>query len=179
MLFRSGILANPDFEEGLAKWQGNELVRHDNLPGYGKGIQHRYGAPKGSGDNVAVFNRNAEAYGELKQTMTGLVPGKAYFLSFMTADYKDIKDNAFNPRRQPIEYSLDNCEILRNTRIIARNAPSSDEKVNKVRVNNTKVIFRATAPNVTLSFNNKKAQAGEETVLNYICVTPYFEVESE
>ena len=172
-----GLLANPDFEDGLAKWQANELVRADRLPGYGKGIQNRYGAPKGTGDNVAVFSRTADAYGELKQTMTGLVPGKAYFISFITADYNDVKNNAFNPRRQPIEYSLDNCEILRNTRIIARNTPSSDEKANKVRVNSTKLVFRAKAPTATLSFDNKKAQAGEETVLNYICVTPYFERE--
>ncbi len=177
--YSPALLANPDFEEGLAKWQGNELVRHDTLPSYGKSIQNRYGAPKGTGDNVAVFSRTTEAYGELRQTMTGLVPGKAYFLSFITADYKDIKDNAFNPKRQPIEYSLDNCEILSNKRIIARGKPSQDEKANKVRVNSTKVVFRATAPNVPLSFNNKKAQAGEKTVLNYICVTPYFEVESE
>ena len=175
--YAPGHLANPDFENGLEHWQGNKLVRTDNLPGYGKGVQNRYGAPKGTGDNVAVFSRTAEAYGELRQTMTGLVPGKAYFLSFITADYKDIKDNAFNPRRQPIEYSLDNCEILSNKRIIARGKPSQDEKANKVRVNSTKVVFRANAPSVTLSFNNRIAQAGEETVLNYICVTPYFEKE--
>ena len=175
--YTPGHLVNPDFEQELDHWQSNKLVRADTLPGYGKGVQHRYDAPKGTGDNVAVFSRTAEAYGELRQTMTGLVPGKAYFLSFMTADYKDIKDNAFNPRRQPIEYSLDNCEILSNKRIIARGKPSQDEKANKVRVNSTKVVFRATAPSVTLVFDNKKAQAGEETVLNYICVTPYFEKE--
>ena len=172
-----GLLQNPDFEEALAGWEANALVRSGDIKGLGSKVQHRYGAPAGVGDKVAVFSREENEYGELSQVMTGFVPGNVYSMTFFTANYKDLQENLHNPKRQPISYTLENAEILKNTRVVDRTKAGSDTASQKARINTTKVIFKANSPEIKLIFDNRKALPGEETVLNGICVTPYFRKE--
>ncbi|MBE6357509.1 MAG: hypothetical protein E7058_10460 [Lentisphaerae bacterium] len=171
--FIPGLLKNPDFTGGLDHWSANDLVHSGSFEGFGSKIQYRYAAPRGVGDNFAVFSRSADAFGELSQTMRGLEPGKVYSMSFVAADHQDLQNNNFAPRRLPLRFTLDGAVILKSTRVIDRHKPAG-EKSQNVRLNTHKVIFRADSAEVRVIFDNRQAAPGEETVLNNICVTPYF-----
>lgn len=184
-----GHLRNPDFEEDLRHWEANPLVRTELIPDYGKKVQGRYNAIKGVGDRAAVLRREENRYAVLRQQLTGLVPGKAYKLVFLTADHQDVLQNRFDPGRHPVEVTLDDVEILKRVRIIDRHKPPAVKKDAKkdakkkeeppvlARINRSVIVFRAKKTTANMVFDNRAAPGGKETLLNYIYVTPYFERE--
>ena len=93
-----------------------------------------------------------------------LVEGSATFL-------KDIKANKIAPRRYGIDVTLKGAEVLPEKRMLSVNAGN---KRDVAYINHHKLIFKANAPEVEVIFDNAKAQDGEELILNFIQLTPYF-----
>ena len=96
-VYAPGHVTNPDFEQGLSGWQANELVSAGSFPGFGKNSQKRYGSIYSPGDKFAILKRTQDQYAELKQTISKLIPGKIYSLTFFCADYKDLQSRIVAP----------------------------------------------------------------------------------
>ncbi len=169
--FLPGHLRNGDFTEGLKFWQGAGGVHVDRFPGYGKNSLRFHGSA-GTGDVFAVFPRTKESHAELTQAARGLVKGKKYLLYFYAGDLDDIINNRQIARRIGIELELTGAEILQSTRYTGNNTKSKH-----AWVNTHKIIFRALRDSAELRFSNRKSEPGSSSVLNYICLRPYYDVE--
>jgi len=179
-VYSPGHLRNCDFVDGLTHWTADppEALRADKFAGYGKGSQHRWGAPGGTGDTFCVFTRCEGRANTLSQTTTGLSPGKVYTLQFVTADHKDMVAGKIAPRRLGLGAVLGTgAEIIPEKSYVFVDRRNSGRKKNagKVRVNLNHIRFRATAPSFTVTFTDAKAAPGTEIALNYVMLKPYFE----
>lgn len=179
--YRPGFLVNGDFADGLAGWEAAPAavgaIRPHTIPGYGKNSQGRWGGGS-AGDTVCVLARAPDRPNRLSQTARGLVPGKAYCLQFVTGDLKDITEKRFNPRLYGIEAELTGAEVLPGrgyVHIDRRNSGRYQHNDNVAKINLHRVIFRAAADTVTVTFHDEKAAPGEELVLNYVQLKPYLE----
>ncbi len=172
-----GFLKNPDFAEGLEGWAKSGAVRADSIAGYGKNSQGRWGAGK-AGDTVCVFARQQNAPNQISQTAHGLTVGKTYCLQFVTADRQDVLAKKFNPRRYGLDVELDGAEILPEKSFVHVDRRSSkhgkkDEHVGKINLH--RIIFRAQASDVKLTFSDAAAQPGDELLLNFVQLKPYLQ----
>ncbi|OQA88292.1 MAG: hypothetical protein BWY31_00454 [Lentisphaerae bacterium ADurb.Bin242] len=172
--YAPGHVKNPDFEEGLTGWQANSLVRTGTFKGFGEKSEKRYGSVYHPGDMFAILARTPDGHAELRQTVTGLVRGKTYSLTFFTADANDMKNHVVAPRRHKMEYELGDVEILRRVCAVDYRK-ARDEKDTFARINAYRIIFRAEKEEAGLVFRNKTAEPGAELALNYVSVMPYFE----
>ncbi len=168
--YRLPFLKNCDFESGLEHWNTKGAVSSDSAAKirYGGKNQKRWG---GTGNTFCRFTKKPDATAEISQTAKGLTPGKLYALHFITADLKDIKANKIAPRRYGIDVTLKGAEVLPEKRMLSVNAGN---KRDVAYINHHKLIFKANAPEVEVIFDNAKAQDGEELILNFIQLTPYF-----
>ena len=174
--YNPGFLKNCDFAEGTNNWAlepaAKGSIRMQTIPGYAKNSQGRWGGG-GAGDTVCVMTRGADKCNRISQTVHGLEVGKAYCLQFVTADFKDVTTKKYNPRKYGINVDLPGAEILPDKGYIhidKRNRNGDEGKINLNRV-----IFRAKSPDLTVSFNDEKAAAGEELIINFIQLKPYLE----
>ena len=167
-----GFLTNVDFHDGLKGWQVSGDIIAGKYPQYGKLAMGLYGAKSGVGDDFAVFRRHEGKANTLTQTAKGLTKGKVYCLYFHTSDLDDVVACDPKVKRVPVAVKLTNAEILQKTHF---NGPP--KKGNAVISNMEKIIFRATAENVTLTFSDEKAAPGAQNTLTYIALRPYFEKE--
>ncbi len=170
--FLPGHLQNGDFTEGLKFWKSSGGVSVDRFPGYGKNSLRFHGS-EGAGDVFAVFPRTKDSFAELAQTARGLVKGKKYLLYFYAGDLDDIINNRQNARRIGIEAELTNAEILQSTRYTGNNTKSKH-----AWINTHKIIFTALQDSVELKFSNRNSEPGSSSVLNYISLRPYYDVET-
>ena len=164
--YAPGHLKNPDFEEGLAEWQANPLVKTGTLKDFGSKSERRYGSIYNPGDMFAILTRTKDGYGELRQTITGLVPGKTYSLTFFSANFHDMKNGVVAPRRHKMEYKIGGVEILRRVCAVDYRKVR-DEKDKAARINAYRILFRAEKKEAELVFRNRTAEPGEELALNY------------
>jgi hypothetical protein len=107
-------VADPDFEEGLARWQVISAeagsVRAGKFAGYGD-LQGRYpGGP--IGDTFAVMARSAKAPNVLRQELRGLNPGRLYSLKLITGDYADLRAGKTRKDQQAVSVKVDGAEVL-------------------------------------------------------------------
>ena len=122
--------------------------------------------------------RGAEKSNRISQTAEGLEVGKAYCLQFVTADLKDVTGKKYNPRRYGIDVELEGAEILPDKGFVHIDRRSKGKyKDNKdvAKINLNRVVFRAKSPTQIISFNDEKAVAGEELIVNFIQLKPYLE----
>ena len=169
--FHNTLLKNGDFEQGLEGWQANALVAPASHKGYGNKCEMRYGTIYPIGDTFAVLSRTATEAGEVRQRLTGLVPGAKYSVFYMVADYDDILKGVNNPRRHPLELAVLGAEPCRQSYYVDdRNRPAL-----KARVNSCKVVFIPESTEAELVFSVRHAEPGTRVALNYITVRRYFE----
>lgn len=166
-----GHVRNADFTAGLQHWRVSGSVRTESFPGYGKDSLRFHGSA-GAGDAFALFERTADAHGELSQTLTGLRKGRTYLMYFYVGDYDDIINRRQRPGALPLEFRLDGVTVSEHVHYKGNNTKSTGAYVNI-----HKVKFVAGGDTAQLTFTNAAAAPGSRLALNYICVRPYFEVE--
>lgn len=179
--YNPGHLTNPDFAEGLKGWTVTQAaegsVRADRMRGYGKAQQGRWGAG-GAGDTVCVMVRQAALPNRIFQVAQGLQPGKVYSLQFVTADRKDVVAKKYNPRRYGIRASLEGAAMVSGKSFVhvdRRKAGADGKESNVGKINLNRVIFRAGAATQKIEFSDEEGLPGEELMLNFVQLKPYFE----
>jgi hypothetical protein len=105
--------ADPDFVEGLARWQAIAAeagsVRAGAFTGYGD-LQGRY--PGGSiGDTFAVMTRSAKGPNALSQTLQGLEKGRLYSVKAISADYADLQAGKTRKDEQALSIAVVGAEV--------------------------------------------------------------------
>ena len=149
----------------------------DSIAGYGTNSQGRWGAGK-AGDTVCVLTRQSGGPNRIRQTARGLTVGKAYCLQFVTADRKDVLAKKFSPRRYGVAATLEGAEILPAKSFVhidRRHGGRYAHNDNVGKINLHRIIFRAQAPTLTVTFSDADAAPGEELILNFIQLKPYLE----
>lgn len=172
--YNPDLLKNGDFANGFTNWEKNGTITTDSLPGYGKVNQKRWNAPNGMGNTFAKFIRSKERPDTLTQKAVNLVPGKLYCLQFVVADYQDVKNKTVNPRQLGLNVELPGTEIIRDKSFVYIDN-RDNKKLDFGRINLHRIVFKAAVPEQILIFSNEKASAGQELILNYVKLTPYFE----
>lgn len=179
--YHPGFLANGDFVDGLKGWAlspaAEGSLRTETLAGYGKNSQGRWGAGS-AGDTACVMARQPAATNRISQTVQGLKVGRAYCLQFVTADRKDVTGKKDNPRRYGIDVELDGVERINGQSFVhidGRKAGRYEHNGNVGKINLNRIVFRATSPAQVIAFSDGKANPGEELLLNFIQLKPYFE----
>lgn len=179
--YRPELVVNGDFTDGLTGWEvapaAEGAVRAETLAGYGKNSQGRWGAGK-AGDTFCLLTRQPNGTNRVSQTARGLTPGKLYCLQFVTADHTDVVKKHFNPRRYGIEVEMPGVErdAARSfVHIDRRKGGRYEHNDNVAKVNLHRIVFRATAPTLTLVFHDASATPGETLMLNFVQMKPYRE----
>jgi len=177
--FRPGLLQNGDFEHGFESWslapaRAGSLCT-GSIAQYGAGVQKRWAAGSGVGDTFCLMKRNADGVNKISQTIKGLIPGKLYSLQFMTADYLDVIAHKVNPRRLGLDAVLANAEIIKDKSFVYVDVNGFGSGAKQYgRTNLHRIIFRATVPETAVTFSDASALPGEELILNFVQLRPYF-----
>jgi hypothetical protein len=179
--YNPGFLTNGDFSEGLKEWislpAAEGSIRTGTIAGYGKNSQRRWESGE-AGDTVCIMTRKADEPNRICQTVNDLDVGKAYCLQFVTADFRDVTGKKYNPRRYGIDVDLAGVEILGDKSFVhidRRNKGRHKYNKDIGMINLNRIIFRAKSPRQVISFNDEKAIPGEELMINFIQIKPYFE----
>jgi hypothetical protein len=179
--YNPGFLTNGDFADGMNGWVSSQTaegsIRAETIAGYGKNSQGRWGAGS-MGDTVCVMTRSADKPNRISQTVHGLQVGKAYCLQFVTADFKDVINKKYNPRKYGIDVELEGVELLGDkgfVHIDRRNTGRYKDNDNVAKINLNRIIFRAKSPSQSVTFTDEKAIPGEELAINFIQLKPYLE----
>ena len=181
--YAPGFLKNGDFVDGLNGWSLmptiNSAIRAETLPGYGKKSQGRWGGGS-AGDTVCVMTRQVASTNRISQTARGLTIGKAYCLQFVTADYTDVTEKKYNPRRYGIDVEINGVKPIANKSFV--HIDSRKQKIHSHidnedtgKINLHRIIFRAVSTEQTIVFNDAKALPGEALCINFIQLKPYLE----
>ncbi|MBP5638673.1 MAG: hypothetical protein J6X55_04305, partial [Victivallales bacterium] len=167
-----------DFKNGFENWTTNGNITNGKHPGFATKSHNRWGSGNnGLGDTFAIFSKTEDEVSTVTQVAKGFVPGKAYCLQFSTVDYDDVKANRLNPRQFGINVTLsDGAQIRKDLswihvdkRVKGRYAQNNGV----ARCNLHHVVFIASKPEITVTFDNAKALKGENLGLNYVMLTPF------
>ena len=178
--YNPGLLANPDFADGLNGWAATPAaagsIGTETIAGYAKNSQGRWHG-KG-GDTVCMLTRQAGLPNRISQTARGLTVGKVYCLQFVTADRKDIAEKKFNPRRYGIGAELKGAEIVTDKSFVhidRRHSGRYAQNDNVAKINLNRIIFRAKSPTQVITFSDTDAKPGEKLIINFVQLKPYLE----
>ena len=174
LTYNPGFVKNPDFTSGLDGWRVDGDVSWDSVEGFGRSSLGLLGVGK-CGEAFAVFARG-ENQNRISQKISGLVPGEAYKLYFVTFDASDAKARRFAPRKIALAAELGSgAKILpeRSWRYVDRRSGKRPGAGSSARVNVNYIMFEANAPEVGLSFNDAAAKPGERLGLNWIHLVKY------
>lgn len=175
------FISNGDFDKGFDGWTVVGNVRNDKHPTFASRSQNRWGGNGGQGDTFAVFSKKAGETSSVSRTAKGFEVGKYYCLQFSTVDFNDVKANKLNPRLFGISAKLsDGAEIdngLSWTHVDKREKGRYKQNNGVARINLHHIVFKATKPEITFTFDNAKSLNGEELGLNYVMLTPFLTEE--
>ena len=166
-----GHIENCEFREEFKNWNVKGEVSHEVIPGYARDIQRRikwcnYPLARQPDfcDHVAVFRGNAE----ISQKLTGLIPGKAYTLTYVTVFRDELRKQSNGVARHPVSASLDDVEILHEDAFNNRKNTSSFFR--------HRIIFRARKDTAMMTLKDTRPGEKERDILlDGIGVRPYFE----
>lgn len=176
-------VADPDFEEGLARWQAapaeGGTITAGTFAGYGQ-LQGRY-PPGPYGDTFAVLTRSDRAPNRLSQTLHGLQAGRLYSLKLITADWGDLQAGRSRRDEQALAIVLEGAEVLpgafRHPFVSARGpAPFTQEKPFWMTYHWLR--FRASGPEATLTLSDwagpadPGGPAGQQVMVSFVEVQP-------
>lgn len=180
--YKPGFLKNCDFADGLTGWDSSPAaagsIRTETIAHYAESSEGRYRGGA-MGDTVCVLTRNAGKPNRISQTAQGLEAGKVYCLQFVTADRKNVIGKLYSPREYGIDAELAGAEILPDKSYVhvdtRKGVGGESEQTNIGQVNLHHIVFRAKSPTQVITFNDAKANPGEELIVNYVQLTPYLE----
>ncbi|MBP5638365.1 MAG: carbohydrate binding domain-containing protein [Victivallales bacterium] len=175
--YAPGHIKNGDFDNGFDHWTTSGNVTNGKHTGFASNSHNRWGGNGGAGDTFAVFTKEEDEVSTVTQVAKGFVPGKAYCLQFSTVDYNDVKASRLNPRQFGINVTLDDGAQIRkdlswlhiDKRVKGRYAHNNGV----ARCNLHHIVFIATKPEITVTFDNAKALKGEALGLNYVMLNPF------
>ncbi|HOG50907.1 MAG TPA: hypothetical protein PKY10_09970, partial [Lentisphaeria bacterium] len=182
-----GHLRNGDFRDGLDGWQAtpaeDDAIVAETIPGYGFTHQHRRrdSLIKNIGDTAAVFTRSDKAPNHLSQTAVNLTQGKLYTLNFAVADLSDIREKAATHPQLLLHASMKQAEVIPDKSFVHHWPTANRPKPQNVAIDSHRILFRALAPEVEITFSDWEspaaagAPAGQQQVLNFVSLRPYFE----
>ena len=186
--YNPGFVANPDFDDGLNGWTADAAndgsITPLRIPGYGGGVQARKGA-KGEGDHMALFVRDAKCANRLSQTVKGLVPGRHYALVFYSSDYDEHLARKAGNKYVPQGRRRLRVDFRGGTNVPALELHyfgAGGLKPGKFSICRNRYVFRADAPEVTLTFVDRNADEGEAVqedvglrqIVNFVEMHEYF-----
>ena len=188
--YAPGHLRNGDFLDGFDGWRvgaaaAGTLVA-TNRPGSGKQVFGRIGAGRG-GDAFALFTRSAARPNTLSQTISGLVPGKIYSLSYVTSDLDEILKPGIHSTNVVMTVRISNAHQRTMGSYRSFWPPvqwAAKRRPTKAAVCAHKIVFEAQSPEAEVIFSDWADEAtpggriGERRILNNVGVCPYFS-ESE
>ncbi len=178
-----GHIVNGDFAEGLSGWKAEAAadgaIAVEKFSGYAKRNQNRWNAPRGCGDTFCVFKAVEGKPNKLSQIAKGLTVGKPYMLLFSVGDYDELKAQKLNPRRYGLEAVLENAEILPESTVYVdkREKGKYAHNHNVARQNLHRIIFIPKSAEMTVTFTDENAQPGENLMVNYIQLKPFYPSE--
>jgi len=178
-------LDNPDFATGLDGWEVAPAepgsVGTATMQGY-SWLQGRY-PETAEGDAFMLMKRSARGPNAVSQTIKGLRPGRLYSLRMYTADRADLSQQ----QKHAVSIRVDGVEVLgeRSFQHVFHNCYSHhlgpyDDK-HYAWMNYHWRIFRATGAEARLTISDWAAPddpggpVGQELMLNFVEVQPYFE----
>ncbi len=177
LAYDPGHLKNGDFDKGFNNWTIKGNITSGKHAGFAAKSHNRWGGNNGVGDTFAVFTKDNDEVSTVTQVAKGLVPGKAYCLQFSKVDYNDVKANRLNPRQFGIDVTLgDGADIRKDLSWIhvdKREKGRYAHNNNVARCNLHHLVFIASKPEITVTFDNAKALKGEALGLNYVMLTPF------
>ncbi len=180
-----GHLDNCDFQDGFKNWTARPAEKGSLVPhkvyGLAKRFQCRRLHNSPYGDTCALFVRSAKAPNKLSRKIKGLVPGKLYTVSWVTADADNVANKRYGKIKSEITFdaTLDGATIIPRFSYDMR-AGGKQFQDNPVEIQTRKLMFKADKPEVTITFSDWKndremgGAAGERRVLNFIQCTPYY-----
>ena len=181
--YMPGHLRNGDFTEKLAHWKAVPAEKGSLYAGskerFGLNFQGRRGYPYTTGNTYCVFKRSAKKENTLSTRLTGLEKGKFYSVRYLTVDHADVKAKKPSDKTLGLFVRLNGAKDMTASSGAGRYTNGSGISIQRY-VNNHTVVFRADAPEVTLTFSDWKdsktpgGPAGQEILLNKVSVTPYF-----
>ena len=151
---------------------------------------HRAGYPdEPAGNTYAWMKRDAGAPNRLRQTIRGLVPGEVYTAQLITADYEDIVNGRSEIAEHAVAMTVSDANLISalSYSSVETSGGSSHPQLpfanGPARFNHHRVTFRATGSTAELYIADWKSRAdpggpiGQELMLNYVQVQPYFELD--
>jgi len=177
-------IQNPDFERGLEGWSVEAAekgsVRTAKAPQFGS-TQGRY--PRSSrGDSVLIMKRNKRKPNVVKQTIGGLVPGRAYSVKMISADYRDFVKRVSRKKSMELAMRIDGAQSLPGAFqyvFQSARAPAPLTRKRPFWMTYHWLTFRATGPTATLAITGKQtsdtpdAPPDQEIMVNFLEVQPF------
>ncbi len=183
-----GLIANPDFNDGLKGWTvaaaAPKSVRAGKMPGLGA-IQGRFMTP-GTGDNYLWTKRSAEKPNKVSQEIKNLVPGKLYSAKLFVGDYQNYVKGESVQKRFAVSLDIDNVDMVQPKclvlEVIVNRLPTVDLFKGKAPwMNIHRLVFRAKATTAKLTISDwtdattPGGPIGQEILYNFVEVEPYIE----
>lgn len=164
---------NGDFRHGLQDWHTTGDVKAVPSDGW---FQGRWG---GGSETAASLTRTADAPAELHQTLKGLTPGRTYMLQYVTVDGKELREKTVAPRKLALEAELSNVKIISDQLYIDDWRPEQSARYRTpfARSNLRRILFVPDKTESKLILSNKTAEPGDELLVNFVQVKPFFTTE--
>ena len=174
-----GLIRNGDFRKGLAGWKvtaaAEGSVRAADVPGYGKGVQHRDHTVR-QGDDVCVMRRSATRPNRLEQQLTNLVPGRLYSVRFVVSPLKEVQEKKKDVRHYAFAARVEGADDETGMMPVA--AYGGAERIGD-RYNQRTIVFRARTETANLVLEDwengeKPTTEGEELIVSAVRVRRYY-----
>jgi len=189
--YRLDHIRNPDFEEGTEGWSVCEAepgsIRTGRHPGYGH-LQGRYlGGSRG--DTFLITRRSTKRPNVFSQEIRRLVPGRAYSLKMITADYRNLAEERSVKSVDTVSVRVDGVEDFKpHGREGQTTYPNHyGHPLGKFQgdyhfyLNAHWYLFRAVKDTAVLTVSDwlspdePGGPIGQEVMYNFIQIEPYFE----
>lgn len=175
-----GHIKNNDFVDGFDGWKveaaAEGSVKAARLDWYGDKFEVRWFSDTRIGDTYCHFKAMEGKANRITQTAKNLVPGKKYMLLCYVGDYKDIVANRFNPHRIGLDIDISDADVLPESFVWVDTRKKGYSNHSDIpRQNMHRIIFVPKASEVNVTFTDANANPGEEIMLNYIQLKPFFE----
>ncbi len=189
---------NPDFYHELKHWDvvpaGPETLRAGYLERYAR-IQNRYWQRQGypddpAGNTYLWMQRSAQRPNVVYQQIKKLSPGAVYTVQMITADYEDIVQGRSQKKRHVASLCVDGGEVIPegSYQSVPVSSPWSHPQLpfenGPAWFNHHRLMFRATSHSARLTITDWASPEsaggpiGEQLMINYLQLQPYFAQES-
>lgn len=187
-------LQNPDFFEESSGWT-LQAASPDSLR---TGYLERYAVVQGrywqrasepdepAGNTYLWMKRQADKPNRVSQEIKGLVPGRLYTLQAISADYQDITQGRSVEGTHALSLIIEGAEMLPEGSYTGKQVRGGSHTQlpfpdGAPCFNHHRVMFRAKAPTAQLTISDWATPVapggpiGQELMVNYLQLEPYFE----